>query len=191
MPSRSTDQLVRASLSGDTEAYRAIVREFGPGVRAWLARQVWDAHVVNDLAQETFIAAWDALPRFEIEGSLGAWLTGIARNRLRNYLRSKRRRDAAMERAREQLLVLLEPDQAESDIEARRAALQVCIEKLPERSRTVVQERYREGQEIDDLASSQGMKANALRQLLFRIRQRLRSCILEEFRWESTIQVES
>lgn len=166
------------SLSSDPDVFCEMIREYGPTVRAWLSRHIWDHDTVNELAQETFVAAWSSLGRYDGTSSIAAWLTGIARNRLRNHLRSKYRRSSAMERYKEQLLTLLGGEESHYT-DSSLKALGQCIEKLPDRSKDIVKGRYYGSQTVADLAESHSMEPNALSQLLFRIRSKLKICMKE------------
>ena len=168
----------RKILSTDPDVFCEMIRKHGPTIRAWLSRHVWDHDTVNELAQETFVAAWSSLDHYDGTSSIAAWLTGIARNRLRNHLRSKYRRSSAMERYRDQLLTLLGGEDSQySDSSLK--VLGKCIEKLPDRSKEIVKGRYYGSQTVADLAESHSMEPNALSQLLFRIKSKLKTCIKE------------
>ena len=52
---------LKALQPGEAEAFRRLVREYGPTIRAWIGQHVRDPQVIDDLAQETLIAAWDSL----------------------------------------------------------------------------------------------------------------------------------
>ena len=168
----------KQKISNDPDIFCEIVREYGPTVRAWLSRHIWDHDTVNELAQETFVAAWSSLDRYDGTSNLGAWLTGIARNRLRNHLRSKYRRNSAMERYKSQLLNLLGGEDTQHN-ENILMILNKCIEKLPDRSRDIIKERYYGSQTVADLADSNSLQPNALSQLLFRIKSKLKICVKE------------
>ena len=179
----TTDNFNVAALqAGDPETFRLFVRTYGPTVRAWLGNHLADREQVTELAQETFIAAWDSLHRFDPETSLIAWLLGIARNRLRNHYRSSKRRSSAMERYRDELVTLLGgSDRIRSEQE--RGALRSCLDQLPERSLAVIRARYNEQLSVSDVADSHAMEPNAVRQLLHRSRLNLRRCIQQQVAW--------
>src|SRR5436305_2281938 len=83
---------------GRTEAFGQLVREYALPLRSYLASQVHHLDDVDDLAQEVFLAALESLPKFRRGDDFGAWLRGIARNKLLVYYRSTARRTAAMQR---------------------------------------------------------------------------------------------
>ena len=77
---------------GRTEAFGRIVRDYALPLRSFLASQVHHLDDVDDLAQEVFLAALESLPKFRRGDDFGAWLRGIARNKLLSYFRSSARR---------------------------------------------------------------------------------------------------
>ena len=64
-----------------TDPFDILAAEYRPMVLAYLRAMVRDAHLVEDLVQETMIAAHDSLGGFEPGGNFGRWLRGIARNK--------------------------------------------------------------------------------------------------------------
>src|SRR5215471_10165522 len=77
---------------GRTEAFGRIVHEYALPLRSYLASQVHHLEDVDDLAQEVFLAALRSLSTFRRGDDLGAWLRGIARNKLLVYFRTQARR---------------------------------------------------------------------------------------------------
>jgi RNA polymerase sigma-70 factor (ECF subfamily) len=96
-------ELLGMSRSSD-EAFAVFYRRYERLIAGWLMRQTGQPEVVADLTAEVFAAAYIAAPRFR-EGPepAGAWLLGIARNKLLRSLRRDRiemsaRRRLAVER---------------------------------------------------------------------------------------------
>jgi RNA polymerase sigma factor (sigma-70 family) len=83
---------------GETDLYLQVVRRFELMLRGYLAGQLYNLAEADDLAQEVFIAAWRDLAGFRRGEDFGAWLRGIARNRLLAHFRSQQRRANAVER---------------------------------------------------------------------------------------------
>ena len=83
-----------------------------------------------------------------------------------------------MERYKSQLLNLLGGEDTQHN-ENILMILNKCIEKLPDRSRDIIKERYYGSQTVADLADSNSLQPNALSQLLFRIKSKLKICVKE------------
>ena len=97
-------------LAGHRDAFRHIVREYGLGVRGFIASQLYHLDDVDDLAQDVFLAAFENLGAYRQGDDFGAWLRGIARNKVKMYFRSRMRRENAMERFRSEVTEVVEPD---------------------------------------------------------------------------------
>ncbi|HJZ55843.1 MAG TPA: sigma-70 family RNA polymerase sigma factor, partial [Gemmataceae bacterium] len=125
---------------GRTEAFGRVVRDYALPLRSYLASQVHHLEDVDDLAQEVFLAALESLPTFHRGDDFGAWLRGIARNKLLVFFRTQSRRSKALQQFREKVTALVDneleraaaPDRAE-----RIGQLLRCIAHLPERLRRV------------------------------------------------------
>lgn len=83
---RGTDfELVDATLSGDTNAYRVLVERYELRVYRFLLKQVVHADDAEDLAQETFLQAYRSLASCQRDGQFITWVIGIALNVARNH----------------------------------------------------------------------------------------------------------
>ncbi len=86
------DLVARVRQCGDPNAFGELVRRYQSPVRAFLARLTrGDQAVADDLAQETFVRAWQNLSRFRGESRFSTWLFGIAMNQFRQRRRRERR----------------------------------------------------------------------------------------------------
>ena len=75
------------------QSFNILASDYRPMIVAYLRSLGADAHLAEDLAQETFLAAYQSLNRFDEEGNLGAWLRGIARNKTLMHWRAAAARD--------------------------------------------------------------------------------------------------
>jgi RNA polymerase sigma-70 factor (ECF subfamily) len=91
-----TDLIVRVLSRGDQNAFGELVRRYQSPVRAFLARMTrGDVHLADDLAQETFLKAWQKLQTYRGGARFSTWLFGIAFNEFR--MASRRRKELALE----------------------------------------------------------------------------------------------
>ena len=87
----SDEELVaRVVAAEDTAAFETLVRRHQSKVRNWLRQLTRDAARADDLAQDTFIRAWQRLRTFEGRGKFASWVMKIAFN---CFLQAKRRPD--------------------------------------------------------------------------------------------------
>lgn len=172
--------VVQKVLAGDRDAYRAIVIEYGSVVRACLAGHLSSAHAVEDLAQETFIAAYEHLGEFDLDQDLGPWIKGIARNKLLMHLRRTYQHGEALEklkaRAAEEMFEEVTRLQSADDGQAV-DRLRQCFEKLPQRLMGVIRARYYDRESVTAIAGRHRTSVSAISSLLFRGRKELQSCM--------------
>ena len=136
------EDLVERARGGDAEAFRSLLDHCTPKLRGYLAGQVRDPSLVDDLVQETLTSAWLALPRYEPRGiPFDAWLRRIAHNKAVDFYRRSR---PAVSLDLIDLSGVREP----SDIEERalrreqRETLLRALRRLPAEQRRVVLLRF-------------------------------------------------
>ena len=176
-------EVVERVLSGDTEAFSLIVREYGIRVRAFLAAHLNDPDTVDDLAQETFIAAYRSLGTHRHESDIGAWIKGIARNKLRMYFREHYSAKKRSEFVRAQTIEELSEDLCQATAEDTTSTVErlaECMRRLPERLRLALEARYYGRERVADLADRLQTSATAVSSLLYRGRVELRLCMEKE-----------
>jgi RNA polymerase sigma-70 factor (ECF subfamily) len=81
--------LVRASLDGDREAFAMLVSRHARSVLSLTTRML-GATDAEDVAQETFVSAYKALPRFQFSAKFSTWLYRIGVNKCHDVLRARR-----------------------------------------------------------------------------------------------------
>jgi RNA polymerase sigma-70 factor (ECF subfamily) len=164
---------------GRTEAFGQLVRDYALPLRSYLASQVHHLDDVDDLAQEVFLAALSRLPTFRRGDDFGAWLRGIARNKVLVYYRSQSRRTQALQRFRDEVTALVEGDlerAAASDRAETIERLLRCIAELPERLRQVVRAGLG-GDKPAEVAQALGTTVGVIYNLHHRANQLLRACL--------------
>ena len=83
-------KLIARSLKQDPDAFGQLVERYATIIVNLAYRMVGDRTEAEDLAQETFVAAFKALPRFRAESKFSTWLYRIAANKCKDWLRAKR-----------------------------------------------------------------------------------------------------
>lgn len=161
------------------DEFARFVREHQASLRSFLRVIGVKPDAVDDLAQETFLAAFRELDRYDADQDLGKWLRGIARNLARNELRKTARRCRITDgELTEHLLAETERDQTEESYEEHDfRSLRDCLEQLPEKSRRLITGRYADEWKAPFLADQFELTATAVRLALMQIRKQLRGCI--------------
>ena len=83
-------RVIAAVRQGNAEAFEVVVREYQPRLYRFLFGMVGDAEVARDLTQDTFLAAYRALPETSEDLNLTGWLFQIARNNARSHWRRRK-----------------------------------------------------------------------------------------------------
>jgi RNA polymerase sigma-70 factor (ECF subfamily) len=96
-----TEQSLTRARAGDEEAFRELTDPYRRELQLHIYRIVGSPQDAEDLLQETLLAAWRGLERFEGRASMRAWLYRIATNRSLDALRASRRRPEDMQRMTE------------------------------------------------------------------------------------------
>jgi len=82
--------LVHAAQRGDAEAFGVLVSRHSRSILSVTTRMLGAGADAEDVAQEAFVAAYRALPRFQGESKFSTWLYRIAINRCTDWLRARR-----------------------------------------------------------------------------------------------------
>jgi len=183
-PPEDEARLIERSRQGDAAAFTQLVALHQARVRAYVAGTIGRPDVVDDLAQEVFLAAFSSLDKYKPDAPLGFWLLGIARHKVLLYLRQEVRRWSRERKSMESVLVPLrlaflegggdaELPQREREI----TALQRCLDSLPADGAALISGRYFQGRSVADMARELGKREGAIRMTLLRLRQLLRSCV--------------
>ena len=173
------DLVVSQVIDGNKDAYRLIVAEYSLLVRGFLSARIYHLDDAEDLAQETFVTAYEKLEKYEIGTNFRAWLMSIAQFLLNNHWRKYGNRATVMEKFRhdiaESIQTELKVAHEEVD-ESRIPKLLDCITKLPNNLRKVIRSGL-EGEKISILAKQLNLQANAVYQLRHRAHIALRKCM--------------
>jgi RNA polymerase sigma-70 factor, ECF subfamily len=180
MSNRSNlDGFVDDLVQGRSDAFERIIREYDVPLRGYLARHAYHTEDVDDLAQEVFLAVLGSLPSFRRGDDFGAWLRGIAHNKLLVYFRSKARHQHALLRFREEVVAMIGDDLERAATGDRAEAIERlldCIEKLPKRLQRVVKAGL-DGDKPSQLAAEFSTTIGVIYNLHYRAHQLLRECL--------------
>jgi RNA polymerase sigma factor (sigma-70 family) len=181
---RSDIELVEASLRGEHEAFGDLVARYQDVVCAVSYSSTGDRVLSEDVAQETFIAAWRQLDRLRSSERLRPWLCGIARN-LARTARKRRRREAPEADAGDQI----DSTEGPYDVAARgdvERVVRESLERIPYAYREALILYYREDMAIREIAETLGVSETTVMQRLSRGRRHLAASVTEVV--ESTLR---
>jgi RNA polymerase sigma factor (sigma-70 family) len=178
---QNDSELVGESLSGNRDAFGQIVSRYQSLICSLAFSATGSLSQSEDLAQETFVAAWKQLAGLREPEKLRAWLCGIARNLINNSLRKQGREPSHRAESLEEISEShsLEPQPAEQTISnEEQAILWRSLEKIPEIYREPLVLFYREHQSIEAVAEKLELTEDNVKQRLSRGRKLLHEQVL-------------
>jgi len=176
--------LVARSRDGDAEAFAEIVRRRSPGLLAFLRRLLGDAEDARDVAQLTFVRAWEKLHRYDPSWAFSTWLFRIASNLAVDALRSR----SSRARTEVENLRLVrggrssEPE-GPAGLERKeiRRIFEDCAKVLSEKQRLVFVLHEFEERENGEIARLLDCRESTVRNHLFQARRLLRDEIRRRY----------
>ncbi|SDX91734.1 RNA polymerase sigma factor RpoE [Nitrosomonas sp. Nm33] len=182
MGDREIDQqLVERVQHGDKHAFDLLVIKYQRKLARLLSQFIRDAAEVEDIAQETFIKAYRALPSFRGESAFYTWLYRIGINTAKNFLVSQGRKvpttvsefDNEEAENFEEAGKLREISTPESELMSKQIAQTVneSLDALPEELRTAIVLREIEGLSYEEIASIMNCPIGTVRSRIFRARE--------------------
>ena len=175
---RSDAELVGDVLAGNRDAFAEIVSRYQTLVCSLAYSATGDLTRSEDLAQDTFLAAWRQLPELREPEKLRAWICGIVRNRAHDSLRSQSREPVHNAGSLDQSAELAAPEAQPSEQAVRQdetAIMWRALEQIPEAYREPLILFHRENQSIERVAESLDLSEDTVKQRLVRGRQMLRT----------------
>jgi RNA polymerase sigma-70 factor (ECF subfamily) len=175
-------EIVAAVLAGDIDAYAELVSRYHRQLYYFVIGKISHEMEAEDLVQKAFVTAYCKLADFDPGQPFIRWLRGIAVNYCRNEWKRVERQARLHKRLLEERLAGLNLRDLEGEAQAdesRLTALRACMERLSDSEKTLMQRRFIEEVPLTTLAASFGKDSEAIRLSLFRLRQRLRACVLK------------
>jgi RNA polymerase sigma-70 factor (ECF subfamily) len=179
-------QLVRRCKEGSESAFAELVRRYRPRLFTLAYRLTADRESAEDVVQETFVAAFRALERFEPRPSLGAWLNTIAiRLAGKSAIRSAQRPRASLDALADNDMAHRVVDATTGNSDPYRAAeaaelrreVEIAIAALPFKYRAAVVTRYVLDLEYAEAAAALEMGLNTYKSHLLRGTRMLRDLL--------------
>ena len=169
---------------GDVKAFEMLVVKYQRRIQRLIGRMVRDVDLVPDIAQETFIRAYRALPNFRGESAFYTWLYRIAVNTAKKALMDLKRDPLVTESARasrdddddntsrvENELTDGETPEAVLASKQIASAVNFAIEALSEDLRQAITLREIEGLSYEEIAESMNCPIGTVRSRIFRARE--------------------
>ncbi|MFP5399968.1 MAG: RNA polymerase sigma factor RpoE [Gammaproteobacteria bacterium] len=183
MSAEADAQLIERVKRGDTRAFEMLVVKYQRRVERLIARMVRDVDLVPDIAQETFIRAYRALPQFRGDSAFYTWLYRIAVNTAKKALVELKRDPLVSEASRPAGDDGDETSRVENELsdgetpDAVLASKQVAatvnaaIEALSDDLRQAITLREIEGLSYEEIAEAMNCPIGTVRSRIFRARE--------------------
>lgn len=174
-PAEDVDRaLARSAGAGDVAAFEALYRRHVGRVHGVIKRLVGNhSSRAEDLTQEAFVRAWQALPAYRFESAFSTWLHRLAVNTALMELRSRRSRPQA-DNDEDAFDVIGSIDSA-GHVTALSMDLERVVATLPPRARAVLVLHDVEGWKHEEIATELGMAVGSSKAQLHRARGLLRT----------------
>lgn len=172
------DELLAALHAGDYDALGSLFERHHKAVYGYLRARLLEPADAEDLCQEVFLRCFKAKATFDRPGQVRAWLIGIARNVLREYVRrSQRRREIGW------TVICLELDAASPQPETNEMFEEIavhlpgCMDALSQSARDALDMHYRSRMRLAQIGQRLRRSEGAIKLLMYRARQALKDCL--------------
>src|SRR5437867_9169825 len=177
-------RVVKRAKTGDMEAYDELVRRYQERIYATIYHMTANHEDANDLAQETFIKAFQALKSFKGDSSFFTWVYRIAVNKTINFLKQRKNKthlslnDLDFNAEHDPDLVALVSEKTprrEVNLAELQEKLNAAMQKLSEDHRLVVTLHDIQGLSHEEIGEIMDCNIGTVRSRLFYARQQLQA----------------
>jgi RNA polymerase sigma-70 factor (ECF subfamily) len=182
-------ELIEMAREGRESAYREVLARYERPVFSLVYRMVRDRALAEDLSQETFVRAFNAIGSYNPKYKFSSWIFKIANNLTIDHLRKKKldtvsidgspHASTAEDQASTRLVVEDTAERPDAYVESMElgSQLEEAIGTLREEYRTVVLLRHVEGYAYDEIAEIMGIPLGTVKTYLHRARAELKNAL--------------
>jgi RNA polymerase sigma-70 factor (ECF subfamily) len=175
--------LVHRAQSGDAEAFGELYDHYVTMVHRYVYHRVGDRATAEDITSETFVRALRRIDSLSFQGrDVGAWLVTIARNIIRDQVKSSRYRlEVSTADMRDADRVTDGPEDAVVQ-KLTNEQLMSCVQQLGSEQQECIALRFLQGMSVSETAEIMGKKEGAIKALQHRAVRRLAGLLPEGLR---------
>ena len=171
-----TDQyLIQQTLAGDNRAYGQLVTRYQDLVFTVAMRMLKVREEAQEVAQDSFVKAYESLEGYRGESKFSSWLYSIVYRKSLDRIRKNKRLQTT------ELLESITPDQAANvehaltklEASERQLHIRACIEQLPEQEAALVTFYYFEELSVKEIAAITDLTVDNIKVKLYRSRKKL------------------
>lgn len=158
-----------------TKVFIGLVLSAQRDIYAFILSLVASPSDSDDILQETLAVMWRKFDEFEIGTNFMAWGKRIARYKVMDYLRKSRASKFCFD---SDVLKLIEAKSDQIDnLSDRNEAMNKCLQKLPEKQKSVLNMRYGRDMSFKQIALKYGVSKQSVHRMISRIHASLAKCI--------------
>jgi RNA polymerase sigma-70 factor (ECF subfamily) len=174
-----TDQYyIDKILQGDTQAFEVLVERYQSYIYTIVVRMVRVKEEAEEIAQDTFIKAYQSIASFRGESKFSSWLYSIAYRKALDSIRKNKKYKAAElnEEITEGSIEIIENALTYIEDKEKKELIQKCILKLPEQEAAIITLFYFEEQSIKEIAKITQLTEDNIKVKLYRSRKKCLLC---------------
>ncbi len=171
-------ELAEKAMQGDMKAFEKLYTEFSPHIYSILLGITHDTYEAEDLTQECFISAFKNINSLKEPSKAKKWLTAIAANKGKDYLKKKK---PALLGEEHEYIFDIQEEKNESVLPEESAVLDERSEEIKEIVNSVSEDKrlclvlfYQNEMSISEIAEELGISESAVKSRLFRAREDIR-----------------
>lgn len=166
-------ELVARLLSKDEQALWKVYKEYKPVLYGFVARQITDKHVVDELVQDVFMDFLEGLRDFRLQSSIKTYLLSIARNKVIDFIRKKKIKKVIFSALPDYIVEGLAHIVMDDELEKKEVAEKIksTFATLPHDYEVILRLKYIEDAPVRKIASKLSLTFKATESLLFRARK--------------------
>ena len=178
-------ELIDEAINGNEAAYGILMERYKNSLHGIIYRMVRNQEETQDLVQEAFIKAYNALSTFNKQYSFSTWLFKIASNNCIDHLRKKRLNTTSIDRpieTKDGSITQDIPDNSYNpEIDAVRNeminTIHDVIDQLPEKYREVINLRHKQDKSYEEIATELDLPIGTVKARIFRAREILKTSL--------------
>jgi RNA polymerase sigma factor (sigma-70 family) len=176
---------VQRALNGDESAYKILLTRYERGIYNMIFQMVKNREETEDLVQETFIKAFNALDSYNQQFAFSTWLYKIAFNNCIDSIRKRKLRTLPLDKP-----IDTKEGQVQQDIRddtsspekqmlyaEKTRQIHEAIDHLPDKYRRVIMLRHQEERSYEEISEMMKIPIGTVKARIFRAREMLKRCL--------------
>jgi len=176
------------AIKGDQNAYKALLNRYERGIYNMIYQMVKNREETEDLVQETFIKAFNALESYNNQFAFSTWLYKIAFNNCIDSIRKKKLKTYPLDKpiatkegeVQQEIRDDSTSPEKEMLFSEKRKQINDAIRCLPQKYQKVIILRHQEERSYEEISEIMKIPLGTVKARIFRAREMLKRCLQEE-----------